>query len=64
MVADAGRAPWHCFDATAETALISMTDTELTDEDVLARARADLSEPVRTQTLEALRKSPLPSGVR
>ncbi len=52
------------FDATAETALISMTDTELTDEDVLARARADLSEPVRTQTLEALRKSPLPSGVR
>jgi para-nitrobenzyl esterase len=52
------------FDATADTATISISNTELTDEGVLASLNADLPEPVRTQTLEALQKSHMPSGVK
>ena len=52
------------FDATAEAAAISVSSTELTDEGVLADIRTDLPEPVRTQTLEALQKSRMPSSVR
>jgi para-nitrobenzyl esterase len=52
------------FDATADAAAISMTDTELTDEGVLAAVSADLAEPLRTQTLEYLQKSHTPSGVK
>jgi para-nitrobenzyl esterase len=52
------------FDATAGAAAISMTSAELTDEGVLAAAGSELAEPVRTQTLEYLQKSRMPSGVR
>jgi hypothetical protein len=41
-----------------------MASEELTDQEVMAAASADLPEPVRTRTLEYLEHSTLPSGVR
>ena len=52
------------LDASADAARISMTNTEVTEEGVLDAVHSELSEPVRTQTLEYLQQSHTPSGVK
>jgi para-nitrobenzyl esterase len=52
------------FDARGDAPAIAMSDKELTDQEVMAAAREELSEPLRTRTLQFLEASPLPSGVR
>jgi para-nitrobenzyl esterase len=52
------------FDARGDEPAIAMSNEELTDEQVMAAASADLREPLRTRTLQYLATSPLPSGVR
>ena len=52
------------FDVKGSMPAISMSGTELTDDGVFAAVKADLVEPLRTQTLEYLLKSKMPSGVR
>ena len=52
------------FDVKADVPAIGMASEELTDQEVMAAASADLPEPVRTRTLEYLEHSTLPSGVR
>ena len=51
------------FDATLSQPRISMSDWELTDEQVMRAADTELSEPLRSQVLRWLEASPLPSGV-
>ena len=51
------------FDAGPGQAHISMSGDELTDRQVMAAAGSELSEPLRSEVLEFLRASPLPSGV-
>jgi para-nitrobenzyl esterase len=52
------------FDVKGNAPALRMSTEELTDEEVMAAARADLSEPLRKRTLDYLLESPLPSGVR
>jgi para-nitrobenzyl esterase len=52
------------FDVRGSQPDLSMETTELTDEQVMAAASSELAEPLRSRTLEFLRTSPLPSGVR
>lgn len=52
------------FDVRGDQPVLSMDTTELTDDQVMAAAGSELSEPLRSRTLEFLRTSPLPSGVR
>jgi len=52
------------FDARGDAPAISMSNEELTDQQVMAAASSDLPEPLRSRTLEFLRSSTLPSGVR
>ena len=52
------------FDVRGNLPVLSMETTDLTDEQVMAAAGSELAEPLRTRTLEFLRTSPLPSGVR
>jgi para-nitrobenzyl esterase len=52
------------FDVRGDQPVLSMGTTELTDDQVMAAASSELSEPLRSRTLEFLRTSPLPSGVR
>jgi hypothetical protein len=51
------------FDARGDVPRISMTGGELTARGVLAALRADLPEPVRTQTLQFLKASKLPARI-
>ncbi len=66
-------APWEnkpgagkciVFDVQGEIRAITMMNTELTTDGVLAALRSNLPEPVRTQTLQFLRASKLPAGIR
>ncbi len=43
---------------------LQMSTEELTDEQVMAGVSTDLPEPLRSRTLDWLRASPLPAGVR
>ena len=52
------------FDTKGDAPAIEMAADELTDQEVMAAADGDLSEPLRTRTLEYLEHSSLPSGVR
>jgi para-nitrobenzyl esterase len=52
------------FDVNGDAPAITMSNEELTDQEVMDAARAQLREPLRTRTLEYLEQSPLPSGVR
>ena len=52
------------FDVRGHQPVLEMESTELTDEQVMAAAGSELTEPLRSRTLEFLRTSPLPSGVR
>jgi para-nitrobenzyl esterase len=52
------------FDARGNEPVLQMSTDEITDEQVLASAAADLPEPLRSRTLDWLSSSPLPSGVR
>ncbi|HTZ50619.1 MAG TPA: carboxylesterase family protein [Spirochaetia bacterium] len=51
------------FDATLSEPRISMSDWELTDEQVMRAADTELSDPLRSQVLAWLKASPLPAGV-
>jgi para-nitrobenzyl esterase len=52
------------LDAGQRALALSMSDTELTDEGVLAGVKAELPEPLRSQTLDYLSQSHMPAGVR
>lgn len=52
------------FDVRGDAPAIPMSNEELTDQEVMAAASAELREPLRTRTLQYLQESPLPSGVR
>ncbi len=52
------------FDARSDAPAFAMSREELTDQEVMAAARAELPEPLRKRTLQYLEASPLPSGVR
>jgi para-nitrobenzyl esterase len=52
------------FDVRGDAPAIAMSNEELTDQEVMAAASAELREPLRTRTLQYLEKSPLSSGVR
>ena len=52
------------FDVRGDAPAIAMSNEELTDQEVMAAASAELREPLRTRTLQYLEESPLPSGVR
>jgi para-nitrobenzyl esterase len=52
------------FDATADAAVIGMSDEELTDGGVMASLDADLPEPLRSRTRDALQAQRIPSGAR
>lgn len=52
------------FDVRGNEPVLEMETTELADEQVMAAAAFELAEPLRSRTLEFLRTSPLPSGVR
>ena len=59
-----GGPKYIAFDARGDSAAIGMAADELTDQEVMAAAGADLPEPLRARTLDYLEHSPLPSGVR
>jgi para-nitrobenzyl esterase len=52
------------FNARGDSPEIAMSDTELTDDAVMAEVKADLAEPLRSRTLDFLSRSILPSRVR
>jgi hypothetical protein len=52
------------FDVRGKEPTLEMSNQELTDEEVMASVSADLEEPLRGRTLQYLRASGLPSGVR
>jgi para-nitrobenzyl esterase len=52
------------FDARGDRPSIVMTSRELTDGGVLASLRAELSDPLRMETLRALAASVLPASIR
>ena len=52
------------FDVRGDQPVLAMSTGESTDEHVMSAAGSDLSEPLRSWTLDFLRSSPLPSGVR
>jgi para-nitrobenzyl esterase len=60
----AGGPKYIVFDAKGDSPAIGMATDELTDQEVMAAASTDLSEPLRARTLEYLEHSTLPSGVR
>jgi para-nitrobenzyl esterase len=60
-VNEAGAPKCIVFDTRGDSPAIAMSRTELTDEAVMAAVKAELQEPLRTQTLEFLSRSPLPS---
>jgi para-nitrobenzyl esterase len=52
------------FDTKGDEPVLRMSSEEITDEQVMASAGAELPEPLRSRTLDWLESSPLPSGVR
>ena len=52
------------FDVQGDSPSIVMSTIELTEEGVMAAAKADLAEPLRSRTLDFLSRSILPSRVR
>ena len=52
------------FDTRGSEPTLEMSGSELTDDEVMAAAASELTEPLRSRVLDYLRTSPLPSGVR
>jgi para-nitrobenzyl esterase len=52
------------FDVQGNEPALEMSNSELTDDEVMAAAATELTEPLRSRVLDYLRASPLPSGVR
>jgi para-nitrobenzyl esterase len=51
------------FDVRGDSSSIAMSNIELTEEAVMAEVKADLSEPLRSRTLDFISRSILPSRV-